>query len=149
MRGTRKVAAPYLHRDTDVDLSRVTAFLEADPEVRLKVLAALRQRVADDSTANELAVFALTFSIIGLLVAPTAADLGNMDSIARAVFGGLLGIVAILMVLPFAVPALVRTRRRQSATVWLGAYEDALATSKTGPREPSVLMALIRRFFRL
>jgi hypothetical protein len=149
MRRAQELATPHLHRDTDVDLARVEAFLNAGPEVRLKVLAVLRSQASDDSTANELAILALTFSIVGLMVTPAAADLGNTDGIARVIFGGLLGVAAILMVLPFAVPALVRTQRRQSAIVWLRAYEDALAAPVSRARPSSGVRLLIRRFLRL
>lgn len=142
-------ASPHLHRDTDVDLRRVNAFLEATPEVRAKVLALLPGQAADDSTSCELALLTLTFSVISIMIAPASADFGNMDGIGRVIFGVFLGLVALAVVLPIAAPALVRSQRRKAAVVWLGAYEDALEARANEARSGGAVRLLIRRFLRL
>ena len=126
----------HLHRDMDVTVERVKSFGRSSRHVQLRVLAHLRATLADQSTAIEIAVFALLFSLVGYFVKEgNGVDFQGMNWLVAGIIGVMLGALLVLVVLPMLAPQLLRNRRQQRAQVWLAAYEDEIQRRRSKTRK--------------
>lgn len=123
----------HLYRDTDVTTERLESFAQAPRHVQLRVMAALRERAVEDNL--ELTIMAILLAIIlpiaSIGIAPEATPAPLWAKVAAAIILGLL--------LGFVFGAIIGWRpirdhrRRQVATVWLGAYQDELERRRAQP----------------
>ena len=117
----------HVHNDLNVTVERVRSFGKENRGVQLQVLAHLRATLADQSTAIEIAVFALALSLFAYFIRPTGGvDFREMNWIASLVVALILGGALAIALLPAWGPQLLRNGRQQRAQVWLAAYEDEI-----------------------
>jgi len=116
----------HLYRHSNVTLDNLESFAVAPRGEQVKILAELRKRASDDSHTIELAIVGIAATLIATLVVPDHVDLSGLPLIGALIAGGLLGIVAVLVLIPLLITTAVRSNRREAAMVWLRAYEDEL-----------------------
>lgn len=127
---SRKVAEAvrqHLHDDFEVTELRLDAFAEAGRETQLQVMAELRLRSGDDWSTTELAFTAIALSAFGAIVVPTLELDPGAHTIVSVLIGLIVGVSAVVVLLPVLVPAILNHNRKSSARVWVGAYSDELA----------------------
>lgn len=133
----------HLHRDNDVTRDRLDAFVTDDDATRLRVLAELRTRSVDQETTLTLTLQAAGISTVAVMLAavrrdvvpaaPHAAD-GVVGYVAYLLACVVLGVFAVVIVLPSVWRAVKGNRDTARAAVWLAAYEDALAAARSPRR---------------
>ena len=119
--------AKHIHSDINVDQPRLDALAEEPRTIQLLVFAALRERTVEENV--ELPVAAIAFAVIlpfaATFVTPEESDAPLW---AKAIVIGVLALVfTIVIFLAIGLSPLQRHRRRELATVWIGAFEDELA----------------------
>jgi hypothetical protein len=117
----------HLHDDKKVTSARVRAFGDASYETHLRVVTELRLRASDDTSHVELSAVSLMFALYALIFAPKMVELTNTPWWAALVVGGVLGIILLVVVLPFAVPQILHHNKRQRAQLWLATYQDEIS----------------------
>lgn len=122
----------HVHRDQEVDLDRVRDFERATPEIKLRVLAVLRAQSSDDSLVVELAIAALSISVVAIGIAPSGLNLTASGIFGSVGSGLVLGGTAVIALSPIIVAAVLHIGRRQRATIWMRAFEDAEAERLAG-----------------
>jgi hypothetical protein len=116
----------HLHKDKVVTSARVRAFGNATYETQLSVLTELRLQASDDTSHVELSVVSLLFALFALVFAPQTVELTNIPWWATLIVGAVLGVVLLVVVLPFAVPQILHHNKRQRAQLWLATYQDEI-----------------------
>ena len=122
----RPQSSPHLHRDSEVTTRRLDLFAAATRDEQVAVLPHLRRRAADDSHTTELTVIGLALTIIATVVLPQQIDLSDLSPLSGIIAGAIIGFVAIIALVPSLVSSVVHASRRQTALVWVRAYEDEL-----------------------
>ena len=117
--------AAHLHRDVDVTTERLDRFAHEPRAVQLRVLAALREKAVEDNL--ELTLIAISLAIFLPLLTFVAAPKTTVLSFWALTLVSIAIAALVLVVLaPVAWAAVKEHRRREIATVWLGAYLDEL-----------------------
>jgi hypothetical protein len=125
----------HIHKDMNVTPERVKALAKAPRQVQLQVLAELRAATSDQSTAIDVAVIAVAFSLVGLFIKPVNGTdvLGMHWLVSLVVFLPVGAMLAIVVLIAFW-GTLRLNKRQRRAHVWLGAYEDELERSSSRPK---------------
>lgn len=136
----RPEIAKHLHNHIEVTRRELDAFVREDDAVQLLVLAELRSQAADQETTLVLTLEAATVAILAVMLSriPTASgpalpDLGAgwVGAAAFAISCVVLGVIAVLLAMPSVWRAVIGNRNHARAAVWLGAYEQVLAESRS------------------
>lgn len=126
-----KFRSAHLYNDDRVTPERVAAFAGASRDEQLKVLAELRRRSVDDINDVQISIMVAAFGALSVLfVAPglsthvlkAGTSAWAVELAAAIAAGAVVGIV----LLPIIVFAVLNSRRRERATIWLRAYEDEI-----------------------
>lgn len=121
-----KPGSDYIHRHNKVNLEELERFAAAPRSEQLRVLAELRRRAGDDSHTIELAIMSIAITLVLTIIVPRHVDLSGAPLVEALVAGGAVGVIAVLTLIPLLVSTAVRSNRRETATIWLRAYEDEL-----------------------
>lgn len=121
-----KPGSGYVHRHNNITLEELARFAAAPRSEQVKVLAELRRRAGDDSHTLELAIVSIAVTLVVTMIVPQHVDLSGLPFIGALVAGGVVGVIAVLMLIPLLISTAVRSSRRETATTWLRAYEDEL-----------------------
>lgn len=119
-------AIDHIYRHINVTPALVDRFTNASRATQLTVLAQLRKRAADDSHTVELAIAAIAVSVVLSLTGTPHLDLAKLPWQVGVATGGTLGLLAAAMLAPLLIGSAIRSNRRDTAAVWLGAYEDEI-----------------------
>lgn len=126
----------HLHKDLNVTVDRVRSFGKSSRKVQLEVLARLRATYADQSTAIEIAIAAVAFSLFTFFVRPPEGlNFQEMNWAVGAIIGLLLAATVLVVLIPIFGPQLLRNSRQQHAQVWLAAYEDEIQRRRSRPKK--------------
>lgn len=119
-----KKAIDHMYRHINVTPALVDRFADASRATQLRVLAQLRKRATDDSHTVELAIAAIAVSVLVSLTGTPHLDLEKLPWQVGLAAGGTLGLLVAGMLAPLVIGSAIRSNRRDSAVVWLRAYED-------------------------
>ncbi|TXN32306.1 hypothetical protein [Lacisediminihabitans profunda] len=121
-------AAPHIYADTQVTLERVLSFGNATREIQLTVLTELRLRANDHANDTQIALVAVFVSFVGFFVSPIKNPVPEGAPLwTSLVVGAVLGIGGAIVAIPFLLRPVLRSLRKERATVWIPAFEDEIA----------------------
>lgn len=133
----------HLHRDNDVIRDRLDAFVTDDDATRLRVIAELRTRSVDQETTLTLTLQSAAIATVAVMLAAVRHDVvpapphpadGVAGCVAYLLTCIVLGVFAVVIVLPSVWRAVKGNRDTARAAVWLAAYEGALAAARSPRR---------------
>jgi hypothetical protein len=120
--------APHVYADTQVTVERVLSFGNATREIQLAVLTELRLRANDHANDTQIAFAAVVVSLVGFFVSPIKNPGPEGAPVwTSLVVGAVLGIGGAIVAIPFLLRPVLRSMRKERATVWLPAFEDEIA----------------------
>lgn len=121
----------HVHDDMEVTRTRLDAFANASRMEQAEVLAILRARAADESSAATLGLLSILIATLVVMIGPVITI--NVDDSLRTnpIFvAALVAVIVIVLLLAFTPALFDQARyqnRRERAAVWIGAYQDELA----------------------
>jgi protein-S-isoprenylcysteine O-methyltransferase Ste14 len=131
-------SSEHLHMDRQVTRARLECFAAADVEVQLEVLASLRAKAADQEATQTLALQSMAVAVLAIFLAFVPGIVPQTRTVSLDPSAWIISAIAVLVVVilivlaPVVVDQTRLSRKRERATVWLGAYEDELNRHRSG-----------------